>query len=71
MVGKEGIEPIEVGGVRIFSVRGIVGDRYVVLPGAYQGGVVEALLAFAKLGDAREVVVDMPPGMGEELLSLQ
>jgi hypothetical protein len=25
----------------------------------------------AKLGDAREVVVDMPPGMGEELLSLQ
>jgi len=69
-VGKEGIESIEVGGVRIFSVGGIVGDRYVVLPGAYQGGVVEALLAFAKLGDAREVVVDMPPGMGEELLSL-
>jgi len=22
------------------------------------------LLAFAKLGDAREVVIDMPPGMG-------
>jgi len=69
-VGKEGIEPIEVGGVKIFSVGGIVGDRYVVLPGASQGGVVEALLAFAKLGNAREVVIDMPPGMGEELLSL-
>jgi ATPases involved in chromosome partitioning len=69
-VGKEGIEPIKVGGVEIFSVGGIVGDRYVVLPGVSQGGVVEALLAFAKLGDAREVVVDMPPGMGEELLSL-
>ena len=35
-----------------------------VLPGASQGSAVKALLAFAKLGDAREVVIDMPPGMG-------
>jgi len=69
-VGRDGIEPIEAGEVKIFSVGGIVGDRYVVLPGVSQGGVVEALLAFAKLGGAEEVVVDMPPGMGEELLTL-
>lgn len=70
-VGKEGIEPLQVGGIKIFSLGGIVGDRYVVLPGSNQGGIVEALLAFLKLGpEDREVVVDMPPGMGEELLSL-
>lgn len=69
-VGKEGIEPIVVGGLRLFSLGGIVGDRYVVLPGYGQAGAVEALVAFAKLGDADTVVVDMPPGMGEELLAL-
>ncbi|MFP3199731.1 MAG: P-loop NTPase [Thermoproteus sp.] len=69
-VGKEGIEPLEAGGVKVFSLGGIVGDRYVVLPGYGQAGAVEALLAFAKLGDSDPVVVDMPPGMGEELLAL-
>jgi ATP-binding protein involved in chromosome partitioning len=69
-VSRDGIEPIVAGGVRVFSVGGIVGDRYVVLPGASQAGVVEALLAFAKLGDSGELVVDMPPGAGEELLAL-
>ncbi|MGC8583843.1 MAG: P-loop NTPase [Thermoproteus sp.] len=68
-VGKEGIEPLEAGGVKLFSLGGIVGDRYVVLPGYGQAGAVEALLAFAKI-DSDIVVVDMPPGMGEELLAL-
>ncbi|MCY0891342.1 MAG: P-loop NTPase [Nitrososphaerota archaeon] len=69
-VGREGIEPIVVGGLKLFSLGGIVGDRYVVLPGYGQSGAVEALIAFAKLGDADTVIVDMPPGMGEELLAL-
>ena len=45
-ISKEGIEPLEVGGVKVFSLGGIVGDRYVVLPGYGQAGAVEALLAF-------------------------
>jgi hypothetical protein len=53
--------------VRIFGV-GTSWGRYVVLPGAYQGYVVEALLTFTRLGDAREVVVDCHPARG--LLSL-
>lgn len=69
-VDKEGIRPFEVGGVKLFSLRGVVGDRFVVLPGASQGGVTEALLAFADLGEVENVVIDMPPGMGEELLTL-
>lgn len=69
-VGKEGIEPLVVGGLKLFSLGGIVGDRYVILPGYSQAGTVEALIAFAKLGDVNTIVVDMPPGMGEELLAL-
>ncbi|MEZ0247807.1 MAG: P-loop NTPase [Thermoproteus sp.] len=69
-VEKEGIRPFEVGGVKLFSLHGIVGDKFVVLPGASQGGVAEALLAFADLDGVENVVVDMPPGMGEELLTL-
>lgn len=69
-VGREGIEPFQIAGIKLFSLGGIAGDRYVVLPGSSQAGVVEALLAFAHLGDAVNVVIDMPPGMGEELLTL-
>ncbi|ACB39361.1 P-loop NTPase [Pyrobaculum neutrophilum] len=70
-VEKEGIRPFEVGGVKLFSLGGVVGDRYVVLPGANEGGVVEAILAFADLRGVDRVVVDMPPGMGEALLALE
>lgn len=70
-VEKEGIKPFEIGGVKLFSLGGVVGDRYVVLPGANEGGVVEALLAFADLDGVKRVVIDMPPGMGEALLALE
>jgi hypothetical protein len=53
--------------VRNFGV-GTSWGRYVVLPGSYQGYVVEALLTFTRLGDAREVVVNCRPARG--LLSL-
>ncbi|MCU7787561.1 P-loop NTPase [Pyrobaculum sp. 3827-6] len=69
-VSKDGIEPLVAGGLKLFSLGGVVGDRYVILPGYGQAGAVEALLAFAKLDGAEAVVVDMPPGMGEELLAL-
>lgn len=69
-VEKRGIEPLVVNKLKIFSLGGIVGDRYVVLPGYGQAGVVEALLALADIDDVNIVVIDMPPGMGEELLSL-
>jgi len=69
-VDKEGIKPFEVDGVKFFSLGGIVGDRWVVLPGANEGSVAEALLAFADLTGVENVVVDMPPGTGEVLLTL-
>ncbi|MEM1663667.1 MAG: P-loop NTPase [Candidatus Aenigmatarchaeota archaeon] len=69
-VEKEGIEPFEIEGVKIFTLGGVVGDRYVVLPGYAEGGVVESFLGLLKLDGVDTVVIDMPPGMGEELLSL-
>lgn len=69
-VGRDGVVPFDVGGVKIFTVGGVVGDRYVVLPGYAEGGAVESFLGLLDLEGVDTVVVDMPPGMGEELLSL-
>ncbi|MCS7143821.1 MAG: P-loop NTPase [Archaeoglobaceae archaeon] len=68
-VGKEGIEPFKVGNLSIYSVGGLVGDHYIVLPGKQEGVVIESLLGFANV-EENKVVIDTPPGMGEELLTL-
>lgn len=69
-VSKNGIEPFKVGNVSIFSIGGIVGDRYVVLTGSEEGNVLESLLGLSNVKE-EIVVIDMPPGMGEELLTLK
>jgi ATPases involved in chromosome partitioning len=70
-VSKEGIEPVRVlDNLGIISIRGIVGSKYVVLPGEREGNVMEALLAFANYSDSKFVIIDMPPGMSDELLVL-
>ena len=69
-VSKEGIEPFRVGNLSIFSVGGLVGDHYIVLPGKEEGNVLESLLGLANLRE-ETVVIDTPPGMGEELLTLK
>lgn len=68
-VSKEGIEPFKVENLAIFSMNGLIGDRYLVLPGSQEKNVVESFMA---LSNVREdvVIIDMPPGMGEELLTL-
>ncbi|MCX8191621.1 MAG: P-loop NTPase [Nitrososphaerales archaeon] len=68
-VSKEGIEPFIIGNLSIYTVGGLIGDRYVVLPGGYEGGVIESLLGLANIRE-RLIVIDTPPGMGEELLTL-
>ncbi|MDI9611371.1 MAG: P-loop NTPase [Archaeoglobales archaeon] len=68
-VSKEGIEPFLVGNLSIYSIGGLVGDHYVVLPGKDEGNVVESLLGLANVKEDL-VVIDTPPGMGEELLTL-
>lgn len=69
-VSKEGIEPFKIGKLSIFSIGGLVGDHYIVLPGKEEGNVLESLLALANVKE-EIVVIDTPPGMGEELLTLR
>jgi ATP-binding protein involved in chromosome partitioning len=70
-VSREGIKPIQVSNnLGIVSLGNIVGDRYVVLPGANEGEVIESLMAYTDYGDAELVVIDMPPGLSDELLVL-
>ena len=70
-VGKEGLEPITVNSrLGIISLRGVVGNKYVVLPGERRGGVLLDLFAYTNYGNAKYVIVDMPPGMSDELLIL-
>ena len=70
-VGKEGLEPITVNSrLGIISLRGVVGNKYVVLPGERRGGVLLDLFAYTNYGNAKYVIVDMPPGMSDELLVL-
>ena len=70
-VGREGLEPIIINGkLGIISLRGVVGNKYVVLPGERRGGVLLDLFAYTNYGNAKYIVVDMPPGMSDELLVL-
>mgnify|MGYP001770641237 FL=1 len=70
-VSKEGLEPIIINNrLGIISLRGVVGNKYVVLPGERRGGVLLDLFAYTNYGNAKYVIVDMPPGMSDELLIL-
>ncbi len=71
-VVKEGIKPIIVEpNLGIVSLRCIVGDKPIVAPGESIGRAVEELLAFIDYGDYGLVIIDMPPGMRDELLTLR
>ncbi|MCI2415745.1 MAG: P-loop NTPase [Candidatus Aramenus sp.] len=70
-VTKNGIEPFKLGELGVVSLGGIVKDKYVVLPGGNAGEVMESLVAYANLGDANYVVFDLPPGLGDEVLTLE
>lgn len=71
-VSREGLEPIMINErLGIISLRGgVIGSKYVVLPGERRGGVLLDLLAYTNYGDSKYVIVDMPPGMSDELLIL-
>ncbi|MFB6490087.1 MAG: P-loop NTPase [Thermoproteus sp. AZ2] len=68
-VDKAGIKPLEISGVHLFSLAGLV-EEPVVLPGANKWGVLLGLVANADIR-TEYVVFDMPPGMGDELLLLR
>jgi Mrp family chromosome partitioning ATPase len=70
-VGKEGIRPFRINNVNLVSLSGVVrGGKYVILPGVNQSSVMEELLAYSSIV-TDYVVIDMPPGLGDEVLVLE
>ena len=70
-VGKEGIRPFRINNVNLVSLSGVVrGGKYVILPGGNQSSVMEELLAYSSIV-TDYVVIDMPPGLGDEVLVLE
>jgi Mrp family chromosome partitioning ATPase len=70
-VGKGGLEPFSVDGIGLISLSGVVKDNYVLLPGNNVGKVMESLVAYVNMEGFKTVVFDLPPGLGEELLTLE
>ncbi|ARM75286.1 ATP-binding protein [Acidianus manzaensis] len=68
-VSKNGIEPFNIGRLNLISLSGVVKNNYVILPGGNQSSVMESLISFSNLKG--NVVFDMPPGLGDELLVLE
>jgi ATP-binding protein involved in chromosome partitioning len=68
---KEGILPLAVtDGVSLMSVAPFTGERGLPLRGAEISDAILELLAITLWGPAEFLLIDMPPGIGEEILDL-
>ncbi len=66
---SEGIAPPEVEGVRVMSIDLLAAGRPLPLHGAAKDEIVKELLALTSFGRLDYLVVDLPPGTGDELLA--
>lgn len=66
---KEGLEPKAVGKLKTMSVGFFTGDRPAPLKGGEKQALVTQLLAQTNWGRLDFLVVDLPPGTGDELLA--
>lgn len=67
---KGGFKPIELHGVKVMSLRMFVGDRPTPLRGERKGEILKYMLSFTVWGPLDYLLIDLPPGMGDELLTL-
>jgi ATP-binding protein involved in chromosome partitioning len=67
--GVEGLEPKTVGRLKTMSVALFTGDRPAPLKGGEKQALVTQLLAQTNWGELDYLVVDLPPGTGDELLA--
>jgi ATP-binding protein involved in chromosome partitioning len=66
---KDGLEPKTVGKLKTMSVGFFTGDRPAPLKGGEKQALVTQLLAQTNWGKLDFLVVDLPPGTGDELLA--
>ncbi len=69
-VVKGGFKPIEVHGIKVMSLRLFVGDKPAPLRGDRKSEVIKYLLSLTIWGDLNYLLIDLPPGMSDELLTL-
>jgi ATP-binding protein involved in chromosome partitioning len=67
---KGGFKPLDIHGIKVMSLRMFVGDRPVPLRGERKKEVLKYLLSMTLWGTLDYLLIDLPPGMGDEQLTL-
>lgn len=67
---ERGIIPPKVHGIKFMSVAYYIGDEPLPLRGAEVSDVITEILAITKWGRLDHLIVDTPPGMGDEILDI-
>ncbi len=67
---KGGFKPAELWGIKVMSLRMFVGDRPVPLRGERKSEVLKYMLSLTVWGPLDYLLIDLPPGMSDELLTL-
>jgi ATP-binding protein involved in chromosome partitioning len=67
--GKDGMEPKRSGGVKVMSVALFTGQNPVPMRGKEKQSLITQLVALTNWGELDYLCVDLPPSMGDELLS--
>ncbi len=66
---KDGFEPLRLENLEVMSIRYFVGDRPVALRGRNKDEVILYLLALTNWSSRDFIVLDLPPGIGDEVLN--
>jgi ATP-binding protein involved in chromosome partitioning len=67
--GKDGLEPKNLGGLKVMSIAFFAGDNPVPIRGVEKEGLIAHLMALTNWGELDYLIVDLPPGTGDEVLS--
>ncbi len=67
--GKDGLEPKRVGDLKVMSVALFTGNNPVPIRGEQKQNLIAQLLSLTNWGKLDFLVVDLPPSMGDEVLT--
>jgi ATP-binding protein involved in chromosome partitioning len=67
--GENGLEPKRLGRLKAMSIAFFAGDNPVPVRGVEKEDLIAHLMALTNWGELDYLIVDLPPGMGDELLS--
>ncbi len=68
--GKEGLRPVEVHGIEVMSLGLLTGESPVPILGEFKRSLLSTMLALTNWGRMDYLLVDLPPGTGDEVISI-